>query len=482
MTGTPDSHRSNPPSGDGLAARRLLREIVTAVQEPLLVLDAARRVVMASESFHLRFGLSAEESLGRTVYDLAGSGWNGGEMRDLLERAAPAEALGETPLLLGGPRADPVRTHCTVRAVRGGSNQIRLLLLSLRPEAAPASTPADDPLRRLADEHVTDLVALYRLDGDCLYVGDGCRGILGFTPDEWQSLRPCDVVHPADQELLGPSLPARLAEHGGVRLEMRVRRRAGDYLWLDASIRHIRHPEYREVVHVTARDVTQRRRTEEAMQWLSRQVRLILDSAAEGIFGVDAHGLITFMNPAAARELGCYAPELMGRPYAGILPEDGPAGADLIAQTLADGVARRTGEAELVRGDGSRFTAEYACNPARQGGEVVGAVVTFRDVTERLRAEAAMRRAEWLAGVGQAVLAMRHEVNNPLTTLLAEASLLEMGGNSPEEEREMVSSIADQARRIRDVVRRLTEMQDDSPLRYPGSDPVPPLLPPPGHR
>ena len=237
---------------------------------------------------------------------------------------------------------------------------------------------------------------------------------------------------------------------------------------MDTTVRLGQDEELGEVVHTSARDVSERKRAEEAVHWLSRHVKLILDSAAEGIFGVDTQGVITFINPAAARTLGYPVSDLVGHPYRTLLPDDAPA-EDEISAVLRDGVARRTGDAAFVRRDGSRFTAEYACNPARQRGALVGGVVTFRDVTERMRAEADLRRSEWLAGVGQTALAVRHEINNPLTSLLAEASMLEIGGNTPEEERDMIASIAGQARRIRDVVRRLTERQDDPPVRHDGA-------------
>ncbi|HEX6069000.1 MAG TPA: PAS domain-containing protein, partial [Longimicrobiaceae bacterium] len=201
-----------------------------------------------------------------------------------------------------------------------------------------------------------------------------------------------------------------------------------------------------------------RKRAEDALRWLSRQTKLILDTAAEGIFGVDVLGTVTFANPAAASMLQLKPEDLIGNPYRHFvaLPADGSQREDEIATTLRDGLARTVRRAEFLRLDGQPVVVEFTCSPARQHGVVVGAVITFRDVSERLRAEANIRRSEWLAAVGQTVQAFRHEINNPLSALLAGVQLLEMGGNSPEEEREMVASVAAHARRIRDAVRQLT--------------------------
>ncbi|HEV2146799.1 MAG TPA: PAS domain S-box protein [Longimicrobiaceae bacterium] len=237
---------------------------------------------------------------------------------------------------------------------------------------------------------------------------------------------------------------------------------------LSLNVRPLREAGNRIGALVSVRDVTWRRR-------LSRQVRLILHSAGEGIFGLDLEGSLTFVNPAAARTLGCTEAELVGRPHHEVLRphrEDGsplPGHESAIDATLRDGTPRRVSEELFRRSDGASFPADYTVTPAEEGGRIVGAVVTFRDVTARREADATLRRAEWLAGIGQTTLAIRHEINNPLTSMLADAALLEMEGNSPEEEREMIASIVRQARRIRDVVHRLAERKDSPSLRQVGS-------------
>jgi PAS domain S-box-containing protein len=126
------------------------------------------------------------------------------------------------------------------------------------------------------------------------------------------------------------------------------------------------------------------------------QLRLILSSTGEGIFGIDKYGRCMFANQACAKMLG-YADEsfLLGKQMHG-----------LIHHTRADGSpypveacptyrsARRTRvQGELLwRADGSAFQADYQSHPMVQDGEVVGAVVTLFDLTERLEAREALRR------------------------------------------------------------------------------------------
>jgi DNA-binding response OmpR family regulator len=85
--------------------------------------------------------------------------------------------------------------------------------------------------------------------------------------------------------------------------------------------------------------------------------------------------------------------------------------------------------------------------------------------TQRL-AEAALARAQWLAGIGETSLALQHEINNPLTALLGNAALLQTSEYSKEEEREFVETIVEQAKRIGDVVQRLSSLKDPKSVSY----------------
>ena len=133
----------------------------------------------------------------------------------------------------------------------------------------------------------------------------------------------------------------------------------------------------------------ERRQVRDALARLSHQRELILASAGEGIFGVDRQGRTTFVNPAAARMLGYEAAALQDQPARTLLrPADSSDEAAAweaspIRAALTDGTVHH-GSGELFRRqDGTSFPVEYVSTPIREQGAIVGAVVTFKDVTER---------------------------------------------------------------------------------------------------
>ncbi len=83
-------------------------------------------------------------------------------------------------------------------------------------------------------------------------------------------------------------------------------------------------------------------------------------------------------------------------------------------------------------------------------------------------AEQELRKARYLAGIGETSLALQHEINNPLTALLADAALIEAKMVEPQEMDEMLDTIVQQARRIGDVVKKLRDLNNPRSVEYLG--------------
>jgi PAS domain S-box-containing protein len=126
------------------------------------------------------------------------------------------------------------------------------------------------------------------------------------------------------------------------------------------------------------------------------RTKLILDSAGDGIYGLDMEGKVTFINPAAIKMLGLDGGQIVGKPMEQMVRHMGkngaafPAGASSILTTLGDGVRQGTEEI-FCRMDGTSIPVDYVSTPIFERGELIGSVVSFRDVTERQRAEQEFR-------------------------------------------------------------------------------------------
>ncbi len=148
-------------------------------------------------------------------------------------------------------------------------------------------------------------------------------------------------------------------------------------------------------------DITERARAENALKESEEKILLLLNSAAEGVYGIDMHGNCTFCNAACVRILGySREKELLGRNMhwqIHMKHADGshfPAEECRIFQAFHKGEGTHVDDEVFWRADGTSFPAEYWSYPQRSGGEVVGAVVTFFDITERKRIENTLRESE----------------------------------------------------------------------------------------
>jgi PAS domain S-box-containing protein len=130
------------------------------------------------------------------------------------------------------------------------------------------------------------------------------------------------------------------------------------------------------------------------------QTSLILNSAGEGIFGIDLEQKILFMNLAAAELLHCRVDEVLGKTMQQILRHTRADGNGFsnqpssIVASLRDGAKHQATDELFWRIDGTSFPVEYKCAPIFERNALVGTVVTFTDISTRKERVAALRESE----------------------------------------------------------------------------------------
>lgn len=199
-----------------------------------------------------------------------------------------------------------------------------------------------------------------------------------------------------------------------------------------------------------------RKRAEEAADRLRRQTQLILESAGEGIIGIDTRQHVTFVNAAAERMLGYRTGELVGRDVMATLhptqsdqspitPEETP-----IYSALEKNAWRSVADGNFFRKDGTSFPVQYIGAPIRSETGVAGAVITFQDVTQRREID--RMKNEFVSVVS-------HELRTPLTSIRGALGLLASGkmGAFPEKALRMLDIAVNNTDRL---VRLINDILD----------------------
>src|SRR5262249_5250738 len=168
-----------------------------------------------------------------------------------------------------------------------------------------------------------------------------------------------------------------------------------------------------------------------------------------------------FVNPAAARMLGWDVEELLGQPIQDIVchtMRDGTPCSDdgcPILVACRDGVVQRVPEDVFWRRDGTSFPVEYVSTPIHEHDTLMGAVVIFKDITERKRIEREMQSADRLALVGQLASGLAHEIGTPLNIIGGNAELLRMQLRDRSIDTTAVDAIIQHADRITRLIQQL---------------------------
>ena len=183
------------------------------------------------------------------------------------------------------------------------------------------------------------------------------------------------------------------------------------------------------------REIAVREQTETALRESEERTRLVLDSTAEAIFGVDMEGCCTFCNQATLRLLGFRdAGQLLQRNMHDVIHHTHLDGTPYPIEECPISAAVRSGQAchrddeVFWRADGSSFPAEYWCHPVQRNGQTVGAVVTFVDITQRKAEQQALQDAKEAAesasrAKSEFLANMSHEIRTPMNGIIGMTEL-----------------------------------------------------------
>jgi PAS domain S-box-containing protein len=373
------------------------RGLFDHLTELVYIQDLEGRFLNVNDAVLRTYGYTREEMLGRTPDLLADEKV---DIADTMARFQRAVAGEPQRFEWWGRRKDGTvfpKELSLARSTYFGQDAVIAVGRDIteRVEAEQALRAREEHFRRLI-EHASDLVSIIAPDGTIRYESEAIERLYGYTQAEGLGTSAWERVHADDHAIVSAALGDAIANPGKTgSAEFRYRARGGEWRCVEAVGKTLT-DDPRDGIVINTRDITERRRAEDALRESEERYRALIENGHDIIVILDPEtGRIRYQSPSMERILGWVPADLAERSvFEMVHPEDLPEGLAAIAESVAQPGTTRSAEYRFLHKDGSWRRLETFGRTLMPDSAERGLVFNTRDITERKEAEDALRRSE----------------------------------------------------------------------------------------
>lgn len=419
-------------------ALREERDFVSAILDTLgslvVVLDMSGRIVRFNQACEQQTGYTFLEVKDKYVWDLFLIAEEVDRFKEIFERRTAQRRIeyecnwltrdGRQRLIAWSntvlPNADDVPVYTVLTGV-DITDARRLAKLEL--DRQIAQTEASEGLLQLIVESAPDAFFLADTNGKLIKTNRAASALVERSESDILGRSLSDVL----DSTAVPTTPAMLLDRqalGTLYLDTEIKSHTGRIVPLSVSCNVVRdRSNNAKGIMLIARDITQRKHAEQALQESQSRLAGIIGSAWDAIITVDEEQRIVVFNRAAEQIFRCSAKDAIGQRLDRLIPERfRQAHRDHIhcfGNTAVTSRAMYQPGTEVLyglRADGEEFPIEATISQTASSGQKFYTVI-LRDISEKKRAEEALRTSEKLAATGRLATTVAHEINNPLEAI-----------------------------------------------------------------
>ncbi|HLF27250.1 MAG TPA: PAS domain S-box protein [Anaerolineae bacterium] len=376
--------------------------------------DRDMRYMLVSHRWLTDYNLGARDIIGLSHYEV---------FPDLPERwkevhrrclAGAVARCKDDPFLRANGTLDWVSWE--VRPWRDATGAIGGLIIfseviTERKQAEQALRESESKYRQLV-EQASDAISITDVHGNYLEVNTAASELLGYRRDELLQMNAADLI-PAEDLAASPLHFERLRTEKAVLTERRLRRKDGTLITVETNARRLEDGRMQAIT----RDITARKRAEAALRETENRLRMVVTRAPIILWAIDREGNVTLLAGRALDGLGIQPEEIIGSSVLDRLSDAVP-GMRAWFQTAL------SGSEAIAIGKIGEVVLETWYSPLRDSnGEISGIIGVSTDITERARAEEALRQAQKMESLGILAGGVAHDFNNLLASVLGQASV-----------------------------------------------------------
>lgn len=222
--------------------------------------------------------------------------------------------------------------------------------------------------------------------------------VCGYSVEEFQrgEVNWLDIVHPDDRKRVSEE-GAKLAQHPTKFVqEYRIITKGGDTRWVeDHKTSDFGDDGAFVGINGVVFDITERKKGEDSLRESEEKFRRITEHSFDAVFTADLNGILTYASPSVTKVLGYSPEEMVGKGPAQFMAESSTEKVrHLLAEIAGGSNSPDAIEIDIWKKDGSVATVDLNAVSVRKDGKIIGVQESMRDITQRKRAEAALRESE----------------------------------------------------------------------------------------
>ncbi|HWG57912.1 MAG TPA: PAS domain S-box protein [Candidatus Acidoferrales bacterium] len=283
-----------------------------------------------------------------------------------------------------------------------------------------------EALFQLIGENAADMIAIVDMHGRRIYNSVSYQRVLGYTEEELRASLAFQQIHPDDRERVQRAAEEARVTGVGRTLEYRIRHKNGEWLTLESTSSVIRDPKGEpERLVIVNRNITERKRAEEALFQSEASFRSMMEDAPYGIYRATPEGKLLLVNPSLQKMLGYESGDGLLKTRLETDVFRNPGEYQRMKEALAAGNELKDVEWEWNRSDGTSITVRCSGHAARDPRSALAYFEIFvQDVTEKRVLERQLRMAQKMEAIGRLSGGIAHDFNNLLGVIIGYSGVL----------------------------------------------------------